>query len=366
MAFTEIQLNFLLSMSANAASSLSGSNLGSKALPLIQARLDELDGDWEVAWGPGIYQVKPGVSPTNVMYVAHSPWRQEYFIAIAGTNPNSLYSWICQDFYVSKTVAWPYGSPGKGVAISTGTMNGLQALQGMVPEPSLPGAGLKLYDWLKQLAAQGKPFDLSTGGHSLGGALSPTALLWLVDTVADWDPQGMVTEYATWPFAGPTAGVKAFASYSDQRIPGTHRTYNQIDIVPQAWEADTMAALPAIYDPDIPASTFIANVLYVASLLPLWHEYQQINNNDTPLKGAVNQSLIGPDPTKNYLVQAVYQHVSAYYELLGLQSYTPQEATEALEAAKASPVEELEKRVKAYLGLKDSLEKEKAAAEGKS
>lgn len=360
MELSELQLNFLLSMSSNAAAGLSGTNLGPQALQLVTQRLNEIGGDWEVVWGPGIYQVRTGVTPTNVMYVAHSPSREEYFVSIAGTNPNSLYSWICQDFYVSKVVAWPYGNAGAGVNISTGTWNGLQALQGMVPEPTLPGAGSTLYEWLKNLSSLGNTFKLVTGGHSLGGALSPTACLWLADTASDWDTGYCVLEYQTWPFAGPTAGVKRFAEYSNRRLPNTYRTHNLLDIVPHAWESDTMAELPQIYAPPIPPTDAISASIKVASLLPLWHDYTQINNNDNPLNGVIDESLIGPNGTKNYLVQAVYQHVKAYYELLGLESFLPSDVDESIQAAQKANDDELKIRVYSYGKQKARLESEMA------
>lgn len=365
MALSELQLNFLLSMSSNAASGLSGTNLGPQALKLVTEKLDQIGGDWEVVWGPGIYQVRTGSTPTNTMYVAHSPSREEYFVSIAGTNPNSLYSWICQDFYVSKVVAWPYGNAGAGVNISAGTWDGLQALQGMKPEASLPGAGMTLYEWLKDLSSQGNPFKLVTGGHSLGGALSPTACLWLADTANDWDSGYCVTEYQTWPFAGPTAGVKKFADYSNRRLSNTNRTHNLLDIVPHAWESDTMAELPEIYAPAIPPSEAISSVLAVASLLPLWHNYTQINNQDNPLDGAIDSTLIGENATQNYLVQAVYQHVKAYYELLGVESYLPSEVDAAIETAKKSRLDELKVRIYSYGKQKAGLEAQMKAGEGK-
>lgn len=358
MELSELQLNFLLSMTSNAASGLSGTNLGPKALQLVTQKLNEIGGDWEVVWGPGIYQVRTGVTPTNVMYVAHSPSREEYFVSIAGTNPNSLYSWICQDFYVSKVVAWPYGNAGTGVNISAGTWDGLQALQGMKPEATLPGAGTTLIDFLKSLTLRGKSFKLVTGGHSLGGALSPTACLWLADTATEWDPGYVVSEFQTWPFAGPTAGTQRFANYSNRRIPNTNRTHNLLDIVPHAWEKDTMAELKDVYTPQIPASTPVAAAIRVAQLLPLWHKYTQINNNDNPLDGSIDDSLVGPDPTKNYMVQALYQHVKAYYILLGLESFLPQEVDTSIQAAAKSDTTLLKVRINAYLKQESRLQAE--------
>ncbi len=55
-------------------------------------------GDWKVVWGPCVYSRKPTLpsSATNAMYVAYSAKLSTYVVAIAATNPTSLYDWVTE------------------------------------------------------------------------------------------------------------------------------------------------------------------------------------------------------------------------------------------------------------------------------
>src|SRR5262249_6813246 len=141
----------------------------------------------------------------NVMYVAkNTATPPQYVVAIAGTNYNSVWDVLIEDFLVSVQTPWIYGNPAASSApsISAGTFIGLSILQVLTPGAPMPGANQTLTTFLS--GPSGQPIDVITTGHSLGGALSPVLALFLADTRALWDPAGRAT-IACEPTAGPTA-----------------------------------------------------------------------------------------------------------------------------------------------------------------
>src|SRR5262249_13625321 len=143
----------------------------------------------------------------------------QYAIGIAGTNPKSILDWIIEDGFVAWQVPWVYAlldAPGAKIAL--GTAIGLALLQNMKPSSKVPGGGSTLVDFLATVTKS--PVQAAVAGHSLGGALAPTAALWLADTqgfLSHWDRHKNATLSAL-PTAGPTAGNSAFATYSGKKL----------------------------------------------------------------------------------------------------------------------------------------------------
>jgi hypothetical protein len=321
--YTSEQTVFAISVLAGLGDSFSGSVATIEAALTLELEnkltaLQPQIGTWELVWGPAVYELPTSDRPDNTLFVASSSG--QLVVAVAGTNPYSFLDWIVEDFLVSTQVPWLTGSPfSLERKISLGTFIGLSVLQTLKPGPGQPGAGVLLKDFLATQV--GAPVAISVAGHSLGGALSPTLALWLHDLQADWDPAGNAT-LSSLPSAGPTAGNEAFAEYSDAQIGArVTRLYNPLDVVPHAWTTADVQALPQLYapdiEPDLPINGFVDLLVHISK----GRGYTQINLSAPPLSGsAVNTSIVHElDPAVlNFLRQAAFQHVDAYYELMGV------------------------------------------------
>lgn len=330
--------------------------------------------DWQLLWGPVIYSNEPNanvVVADNTMLMVYSPSQKLVIIAIAGTNIDSTYGWLKEDFNVSTMVPWQT-VVGSGVnnnipaaaAISEGTNLGLEALLSMQDSNNNT-----LIDALESLLAQTSTpsgLELAVAGHSLGGTLCPTMALYLqnitTDSSLNWNTSGKVTTISAWPTAGPTPGESNFATYLPTCISYTSR-FNTLDVIPQAWESDHLASIPSIYDTQItpvkgavPADTVIgvlttgaflnSNQIVVDGLkiTVTQNDYQQAQPR-TPITGSFSwvedfkysvglgvifDDLTVPQPLQQYqayftnfarfIVQMGYQHTTAYSTLLGIET----------------------------------------------
>ena len=317
--------NLIMAFLPNLGAPLSGPGVDAKTCELVSAGLEfcqPLIGPWKLVWGPTVFQVVPGAIPANTMFVAEHEETGELFVSIAGTNPFSAYAWFVEDFNVSETRAWGYGDAPESVALSTGTLKGLLALQGMVPPTGIPGANVTLEDFLAEhFAVEGDPVEMTVSGHSLGGALSPTLALWLLDTQKQWDhhDRAMISVYA---YAGPTPGNDAFASYFDTRFGDrVHRIANPLDVVTHAWNVGDLAEVKALYTPEIPRDALWDKAADVAIAATNGIRYRQIDPSPVLLDGKVKQDLVWSWAPRllNLAAQVLYQHTLAYFELMGLE-----------------------------------------------
>ena len=283
-------------------------------------------GGWQLVWGPAFLRASTLAPSDNVMHVARgigTPGQQQLVVAIAGTNPFSLFDWLIEDLAVGAgdQVAWPGAAGGK---ISKATSTGLGVLQNMQPAAPLAGAGQRLRDFLAAQAAAG-PVAINVAGHSLGGALSSTLALWLHDTRTTWDSRGHASLSAL-SFAGPTAGNQAFAEYSDAQLgPRVNRIHNSLDIVPHVWASADLQRISALYQPEIEPGDPIDLLVRQLVTRSSGGGYTQINANASPLVGTLEQLLIVPGiplvvGPGNFFAQAVHQHVDAYCALLQVQA----------------------------------------------
>ena len=304
---------------------LSGPNVGQRAHELVEAGLAFFKrsiGPWKLAWGPGVFQVVPGATPANTMFVAEHQETGELFVSIAGTNPFSAYAWFVEDFQVSETRPWGHGDAPQSVAISEGTLKGLLALQGMVPSPGIPGENVTLASFLaERFAVEGDPVEMTVSGHSLGGALSPTLALWLLDTQKQWDhhTRAMISVYA---YAGPTPGNGDFASYIDARFGDRlHRIANRLDVVPHAWNVGDLANLKALYTPTLPRDPLWDKAVDFTIAATNGIQYRQIDPSPVLLDGKVKEDLVWRWSPRllDIATQVLYQHTLAYFELMGLE-----------------------------------------------
>jgi hypothetical protein len=287
---------------------------------------DIVKGQWQPVWGPYVYKF-PLIARfrDNTFYVVQNTQDpSRYVVAIAGTNPCEIWDWVLEDFMVGHMTHWTYGHAPSAAKISAAAALSLSILQNAVPCPGLPGAGQHLKDFLREaVAGSGGGVSVTVTGHSLGGEMASTAALWLADTqggqagrLEEWDPDGKATVSACC-FAGPTAGNRQWAAYYDSRIgERTCRVWNSMDIVPHAWNTGDLSELPDLYRAGgvkmgLPLKLLVEGVRLKLELAR--NDYTQIIEGQPPLDGKVDTSL--PD---SYLDQAVYQHVEAYLDLLGL------------------------------------------------
>ena len=318
------QRNLLMAFLPYLGAPLTGSDVSQQAFTLVKAALESLKGPlgpWELVWGPGVFQALPGAVPANTMFVARHRQTREVFISIAGTNPFSAYAWLAEDFDVDQTRAWGYGEAPEGVATSKATLTGLRALQGMVPPPGIPGENRTLAEFLEaHIDEETEPVAVTVSGHSLGGALSPTLALWLLDTQQEWDhrSRAMISVYA---YAGPTPGNDDFAAYIDDRFgERLHRIFNPLDVVTHAWNVADLVELKALYTPDISRDALWEKAVDFLIATTNRINYQQIDPRAVPLDGKVKKELVSRwmPPVVNLVGQVLYQHTLAYFELLGL------------------------------------------------
>jgi hypothetical protein len=239
--------------------------------PAVQKQIGS---DWTVAWGPSTVVVGPNTvnwqagiatfTATNSAYVVHSQSQNRYVLAIAGTNPSSWFDWVAEDLFLIPGVTWEsalqtWGASGKPAAptstttpnLTSGTFVGITHVLALLD----PNTSATLRSFLGGLSL-GTTETLTVTGHSLGGALSPTLALALID------PQGPLSsltqsQVRAYPTAGPTPGNMAFAERYLEYLPasaGQHGwqiwnadVWNTYDLVPRAWGIDTLLALPAFY-----------------------------------------------------------------------------------------------------------------------
>jgi hypothetical protein len=90
--------------------------------------LAPLQGQWALVWGPSAYRAPLSVFDDAAMYVAQNTVRRnEYVIAVRGTNPVSAFDWVFGDLWVAGQVPWPSDST-HAARISLSTALGLDIL----------------------------------------------------------------------------------------------------------------------------------------------------------------------------------------------------------------------------------------------
>lgn len=316
---------FLLSYLSNLVSYLTGPGLDYVLKGSVEAGLVKTGTPWQIVWGPAVLQYPADGYALNAMYVA-SPIGQpgRYVIAIAGTNIPSALDWFLEDFNVSTQVPWPASKADGSPAISMATASGLSILLTVTPSIGLAGAGLTLPQFLSLAAATSTAgIQVQTTGHSLGGALSPALALWLADhqgIKTGWDPQH-TARVRSMPTAGATPGNLDFANYYDSRLgPSTRRFINSLDVIPHAWNLETLAELPPLFAPAIPSSSGIEVLVQEATKAAANGNYAPIVPDADPIAGTVNTSIINPaaSAAANWVAQMGYQHTTAYYVAFGL------------------------------------------------
>jgi hypothetical protein len=236
--------------------------------------------DWKVVWGPQVFVVGPApgslnlitrtanFTATNAVAAVWSPSLKRYIVAVAATNPVSVYDWLTEDFDVGNVTAWEGAlklwnggkndiNPSSSIpCISQGTFTGISNLLGMTDTVT---TNQTLIAWLKSVTpAAGS--TLTFAGHSLAGALSPTLTMACFDATAGLlkGSAWKVGDAMIYPTAGATPGNGPFADLvNGTKFGGVNGAqpwqkwntdlYNNLDVVPRAWDPGRLNALPQIY-----------------------------------------------------------------------------------------------------------------------
>jgi hypothetical protein len=286
---------------------------------------------WKMVWGPVVYESSvdlldvtgySGVED-NAVFVAQgldADGNTVYVVSIAGTNPQSIITDVTQEDFDITLLNWPYGVPAAldlSPQVTQGTLDGLGYLMGMQD----PNTGDSLGAFLKR--KKSTTATVIVTGHSLGGALSPALALALFG-----DPGNTSLDPADWsavyvyPIAGPAVGNQDYATFYATTFPQTTDAqsetwnllvWNSLDVVPHAW--NQMSGLPELY-PDLAASSDCLTSI-LSSLGALGgSSYVQLQNQ--MLTGTFAAPPATLYPVSAFVAEVVYQHVSAYFDLLNV------------------------------------------------
>lgn len=271
-------------------------------------------GNWSLAWGPAVYHFSHAKLDDNMMYVVRDTSTPSTLaIVVRGTNSKALLDWLVEDFEVIREVPWTTGSAPANAKISRGTSEGLKILTTMTAEGG-PVPGQTLVQFLEQEASRHPGgLDLYVTGHSLGGALSPALALWLSETL------GSKARISVYPLAGPTPGNAEFAAYYDGSAIGntTERMWNPYDLVPLAWEHETMETWADLYEPVTRANAVERGLIDALMAVTKDKGYTQIEASQPALSGAIyTGEKIG------WASEAGWQHHCGYQCALGINVLT--------------------------------------------
>lgn len=304
-------------------------------------------GNWNLVWGPALVEMNQDGVADNTVFVAQcdavafpgGPVMPAYVVAIAATNPDSLYDWESEDFAVSEVVNWTTYNPSNFTPepyqnnvpfISKGTATGISNLMGLITPATAAAPGTSLENFLSSL----KP-DPNTAiifcGHSLAGALSPTLALYLKEQKT-LDAFALTLVY---PTAGPTPGEVNFANLFNQTFPAlpsgwepqslpyqswNTMHWNDLDVVPHAWQKQDLQMVANLYghSPDR-WTAFALNALQTFALYDASKSgatYTRVQNASLPgtLQHSNGTSTISvpPQSMQDYVEQLFIQHVEIY------------------------------------------------------
>ncbi|QDW23958.1 lipase family protein [Pedobacter sp. KBS0701] len=327
--------------------------MGQTAPSVADSSVTPILGDWNLVWGPALIEEtdqkeKPTGVADNALFVAQcdavaypgGPTLPTYVVAVAATNPASLYDWETEDFSVAEVVNWTNYNPvlfkpsaynGTDPYISNGTATGIKILLSLTSPPTAASPGTTLEEFIASLQP-GPQSAIVFCGHSLAGALSPTLALYLKQH-NQLDAFGVSLVY---PTAGPTPGESAFANLFNNTFPplpegwtaqsGDYQSWNTmhwntLDVVPHAWHQTDLQQIAQIYgqSPNLLTRSTLNTLqrLVLKRAATSGANYTRIQNQSLPgtLQHADQSSPTintPPKTMKDYITQLFLQHVSLY------------------------------------------------------
>jgi Lipase (class 3) len=293
--------------------------------------------EWDVVWGPVVWKTDPDntlTGPDHVWYVAKRQGREQYTVAVAATA--TTYNHLVHNSDIIHVVDFPAWI-GEGLlepptatrnVVETGTYIALGTARGVHTLRSQPGrtSGTNVIQLL--------PFFLQTlprdsevifTGFSLGGALSPTLALALVQGGGIFSES---KKALTYPIAGASPGNRSFESLYVSKFPRTRvwncNVINTLDIVPHAWCADSdsqqpqkLHSIPTIYG--TPAVPGVEKIIDRAKEVAWKSRITYHPLPSIPFKGTGPETA--PKTEQEFLKEAKKQHsAGAYLKFFGAGS----------------------------------------------
>ena len=167
--------------------------------------------NWNVVWGPVAYTVPGGLYQDNLVYVVQNSTTNQYVIAVRGTNFISQVDWFLEDFEIVNTMPWPMPGASSNCAAGSAITESTSIDMNLVLGPNMVSNGDGLLAFLYSKAGGGSiSIDICVTGHSLGGVLSNTLALYLLENKKLWG--GSNSTVSCISFAAPTAGNDLFAT----------------------------------------------------------------------------------------------------------------------------------------------------------
>jgi len=271
---------------------------------------DLIGSGWELAWGPRTFAAPGADASRGSLCVAHDPRRRLYVVVVAASNVNTLLALDDASEDV-RPVAWPYGGTAcPGARIAAVVRDGVDTLL------SLESRGKTLQAFLAS-RSDAAASTLVWTGHGLGGALASTLALVLEGQGVGPSSFRAVHVY---PTGAPAAGNSIFAASFAWAFPRTATgprpwqvwnvdLANRLDIVPRAWNAQSLATIPDLYQPAVKSSFAFHLAAGGKVLQVLAFGYTRIGATDLP--GSAVQGA-----GDKFAQEARYQHRDAYFALL--------------------------------------------------
>jgi hypothetical protein len=277
-------------------------------------KVSKITGNKKLVWGPAVHRDENlQIFIDSLMYVVQDVDNPgEFTVVVRGTNPFSASSWFFEDFIVWEQAMWDTGPALPDAMVAVCSNYALAKHVALTPVQGVPGVGQKLIQFLQGMVSGGGNVTFDVTGHSLGGVMSSTLALWLMNMQERYWP-GKDVDISVYSFAGPTAGNQAFVDYSNETFnknnePRCFRFENKLDVATMAWDEDKLAGVETLY-PGITPSYLEQKMIDAARKAAKGMGYKQIGvSRDIP--AGVNEAL------KDYIVQALYQHVFPYLQFI--------------------------------------------------
>ncbi|KAH0562178.1 hypothetical protein GP486_003122 [Trichoglossum hirsutum] len=366
-AYNFYQQLYCLSVVSNAVTKLSGTPQALQAAmeKALQSNIPDLPGNWNVTWGPTVLKTSPdlNVGADNVWFVAVSDTQKACVVAVAGTATTTTRGspgWII-DMDVENVVdfeAWtdtwtiqsisepPISSPVQGKAYaSAGTCQGVYNLV-TTPSPAA-ASGQTLPEYLAKSVPDG--YQVIFTGHSMGGALTPTTALGLVNAKVC-----QASNTSILPSAGASPGNKELEqAISATFPPGTPPPpstpyevmntdfYNTLDIVPQAWSLDQSAGRYLLNIENIYASASVLMKIKIDALVD-WAVAKSKKSGIAyePLTGTsfTGATIVKVTTMPQLEQEAMNEHGTQYWIVIGITDWAFQIFQELLKQPGVEPL----------------------------
>jgi hypothetical protein len=333
------QTMLALAYTADAADAVIGDDVAANItagdiVNCVLSSVPELSSQWAIVWGPRVYDfpiISKGHSNNAMLVVQNTDNPNMYAVAIAGTDPKSWSDWLLEDLWVWDTRPWYYGNPPASLnpQISAATAVGLSTLQTIAPVSGTPAQGLALREFLGSIMNDtSEDVSIYVTGHSLGGALAPSVACWLNDTKSAWDEKDQSTIHA-YAFAGATPGNADFATWMNSQFQGDQlvRVSNTLDMVPHAWNYETMLEIQNLYPAPYSLPRLLDGVIkgIATKLQPINYQFVGEGSQIQAIHGSLYD--INPLPSAHlarFFAQVLKQHVDSYPDNLGLPNLNKQ------------------------------------------